>query len=155
MKKLYLLAFLIISTSNIMAQNKHPMQVAMVSILVDDPVKAFEYYTQTLGFEEVMYSPENYIAIIKSPLGDGETNILLEPTGPNGIQVAIDFKKKIYEMGLPIITFKSPDIFKTVEELKDKGVAFKKDPVKTDYGFEAVFDDDNGNYIQLIQLESF
>ncbi|MFV8225647.1 VOC family protein [Christiangramia aquimixticola] len=131
------------------------MQVAMVSIFVEDPSKAFEYYTQTLGFEEVMYSPENYIAIIKSPLGDGDTTILLEPTQPNGIQVAIDYKKKLYEMGIPVITFKAADIYKTVEELKEKGVKFKKDPIQTDYGFEAIFDDANGNYIQLIQLNSF
>ncbi|MEB8346000.1 hypothetical protein OO010_08075 [Flavobacteriaceae bacterium KMM 6898] len=39
--------------------------------------------------------------------------------------------------------------FKTVDELKGKGVSFKKTPAKTGYGFEAVFDDDNGNYIQF------
>ena len=44
------------------------------------------------------------------------------------------------------------NIHKTFAELKEKGVIFKKDPVKTDYGYEAVFEDDNGNYIQLIKL---
>jgi catechol 2,3-dioxygenase-like lactoylglutathione lyase family enzyme len=135
-----------------MAQNKHPMQVAMVSIFVEDPSKAFDYYTNVLGFEEVMFSPENYIAIVKSPLGEEATNILLEPTEPNGIQVAIDYKKKLYEMGIPVISFSAKDIHATAEELKQKGVKFQKDPVKTDYGYEAVFDDDNGNYIQLLQL---
>jgi predicted enzyme related to lactoylglutathione lyase len=55
-------------------------------------------------------------------------------------------------MGIPVITFSSDDIHKTSDELKSKGVVFKKDPVKTDYGIEAVFDDSNGNYIQLLQM---
>ena len=53
-------------------------------------------------------------------------------------------------MGIPVISFSSDDIQKTADELKEKGVKFKKDPVKTDFGYEAIFDDSNGNYIQLI-----
>ena len=134
-----------------MAQNKHPMKVAMVSVMVEDPSKAFKYYTEVLGFEEVMFDPENYIAIVKSPLARDGVVILLEPTEPGGIPIAKEFKKKIYEMGYPIISFSSEDLAKTVEELKSKGVKFKKDLTKTDWGYEAVFDDDNGNYIQLIK----
>jgi len=136
-----------------MGQNKHPMKIAMVSVMVADPVKAFKHYTEVLGFVEVMYSPENLIAIVKSPLEESGTYILLEPTEPGGIQIAKDFKKTIYDMGMPVISFSSDDIHKTAEELKEKGVVFTKDPVKTDWGYEAVFDDANGNYIQLIQLQ--
>lgn len=137
---------------NAMGQNKHPMKIEMVSILVADPVKAFKYYTEVLGFEEVMYSPGNFIAIVKSPLGTNGTSILLEPTGPGGIDIAKKFKSELYALGIPVITFSAVDIENTVMELKSKGVVFKKDPVKTSYGYEAVFDDDNGNFIQLIQL---
>lgn len=152
MRSLLIILFVILMAMNSTGQNKHPMKVAMVSILVEDPVKAFEYYTGVLGFEEVMYSPENYIAIVKSPLVAEGPMILLEPTEPGGIEIAKKYKKELYAMGMPVITFSSDDIHKTVDELKDKGVVFKKDPVKTDYGIEAVFDDSNGNYIQLLQL---
>jgi catechol 2,3-dioxygenase-like lactoylglutathione lyase family enzyme len=135
-----------------MSQNKHPMKIAMVSLFVEDPVKAFSYYTEVLGFEEVMYSPENYLAIVKSPLETNGTSLLLEPTEPGGIEIAKQYKKKLYEIGMPVISFSSNYIEKTVEELKSKGVKFKKDLTKTDYGYEAIFDDDNGNYIQLYQL---
>lgn len=131
--------------------NKHPMKVALVSILVDDPIKAFKYYTEVLGFEEVMYSPESFLAIVKSPLARDGVSILLEPAMEGGIEIAIKFKKEIYEMGMPCISFTADDLAKTVEELKAKGVKFKKDLKKTDWGYEAVFDDDNGNYIQLIK----
>lgn len=135
-----------------MGQNKHPMKIAMVSVFVEDPAKAFKYYTETLGFEEVMFSPENYLAIVKSPLDGHETYLLLEPTEPGGIEIAKEYKQKLYELGVPVISFGSDDIQKTVDELKEKGVSFKKDLEKTDYGYEAIFDDANGNYIQLIQL---
>ena len=135
-----------------MGQNKHPMKVAMVSIFVEDPVKAFKYYTEVLGFDEVMYSPEHYLAIVKSPLDQNGVSILLEPVEPGGIEIAKKYKHELYQMGMPVISFSSDDIEKTFEELKAKGVKFKKEPTKTEYGFEAVFDDDNGNYIQLYQL---
>ncbi len=148
---LSLLTVLLISI-NTMGQNKHPMKIAMVSVFVEDPVKAFKHYTEVLGFEEVMYSPENYIAIVKSPLDSDGTILLLEPTEPGGLEIAKEYKQKLYELGIPVISFSSNDIQLTVEELKQKGVKFKRDLVKTDYGYEAVFDDSNGNYIQLIQL---
>ena len=128
------------------------MKIAMVSVFVDDPSQAFEHYTKVLGFEEVMFAPESYIAIVKSPLDPNGVNLLLEPTGPGGMDVVIEYKKKLYEAGMPVISFSSDDIEKTVKELKDKGVVFKKDYTKTDYGYEAIFDDAQGNYIQLLQL---
>jgi predicted enzyme related to lactoylglutathione lyase len=137
-----------------MGQNEHPMRISMVSVFVEDPVKAFKYYTEVLGFEEVMYSPENYLAIVKSPLDSNGIFLLLEPTEPGGIEIAKEYKQELYSLGIPVITFSSNDILKTVDELKKKGVNFKKDPVKTDYGYEAIFDDSNGNYIQLIQLKA-
>ena len=152
MRSLFVILSVIFMAMNTTSQNKHPMKVAMVSIFVADPVKAFEYYTEVLGFEEVMFSPESYIAIVKSPLTAEGPMILLEPTEPGGIEIARKYKKELYSMGIPVITFSSDDIYKTVDELKGKGVVFKKDPVKTDYGIEAVFDDSNGNFIQLLQL---
>ncbi|MGM0407443.1 MAG: VOC family protein [Bacteroidota bacterium] len=156
MKKILTL-FIIISISfntiNSMAQNKHPMKIAMVSVFVEDPVKAFKYYTEILGFEEVMYSPENYIAIVKSALDSNGTYLLLEPTEPNGLEIAKKYKKELYDLGIPVISFSADNIQETVNELKSKGVIFKKEVLKTDYGYEAIFDDSNGNYIQLLQLD--
>jgi predicted enzyme related to lactoylglutathione lyase len=128
------------------------MKIAMVSVFVEDPVKAFEYYTEVLGFEKVMYSPEHDISIVKSPLDSDGPSLLLEPIEPDGIEIAKEYKRKLYLLGIPVISFSSADIHNTAAELKKKGVIFKKDPTKTDYGFEAIFDDANGNYIQLIQI---
>jgi len=128
------------------------MKVAMVSIFVTDPKKAFAYYTEVLGFEEVMYMPESYIAIVKSPLDPDGVQILLEPTEPGGIEIARQYKSELYAMGVPVISFSANTIALTVAELKAKGVVFKTELKKKDYGYDAIFDDDNGNYIQLLQL---
>jgi predicted enzyme related to lactoylglutathione lyase len=152
MKTFLALLITILISFYTMGQNKHPMKIAMVSVFVADPVKAFKYYTEVLGFEEVMYSPENYIAIVKSPLDVNGTSILLEPTEPGGIEIARKYKQELYAMGIPVISFSSGNIQKTAKELKKKGVKFKKDLQKTDWGYEAVFDDAQGNYIQLIQF---
>lgn len=135
------------------SQNKHPMQVKMVSVMVADPAKAHEFYTKVLGFESYIFDPDNYIAIVKSSLAPNGVTILLEPTEPGGMEIAKKFKSEIYKMGLPCISFSSPDIDATAEELMQKGVKFKKKPTVTDWGKEAIFDDDNGNFIQLIELK--
>ena len=136
------------------AQNKHPMQVKMVSVMVADPAKAHKFYTEILGFESYMFDPENYIAIVKSSLAPEGVTILLEPTEPHGIEIAKKFKSEIYQMGIPCISFSSPDIEATATEVKAKGVRFKKEPTFTTWGKEAIFDDDNGNFIQLIELSN-
>ena len=129
------------------------MKIGMVSVFVADPVKAYEYYTEILGFEGVMFIPESYIAIVRSPLDKEGVNLLLEPTEPRGLEIAKKYRKELYDMGIPVMSFTSDNIQKTYEELKSKGVVFKKTPTKTDYGFDAIFDDAHGNYIQLYQLD--
>jgi catechol 2,3-dioxygenase-like lactoylglutathione lyase family enzyme len=153
MRTIFAIISVTILTINTMGQNEHPMKISMVSVFVADPAKAFQYYTKVLGFEEVMYSPENYIAIVKSSLDRNGVTLLLEPTEPGGLEIAKKYKKELYEMGMPVISFGAEDIYKTASELKGKGVRFTKDPTKTDWGHEAIFDDDNGNYIHLIQID--
>ena len=54
MKSLLAILFTILITWNAMSQNKYPMKIAMVSVFVENPVKAFKYYTEVLGLEEIM-----------------------------------------------------------------------------------------------------
>jgi uncharacterized glyoxalase superfamily protein PhnB len=45
--------------------------------------------------------------------------------------------------------FECDDLKATYEELKAKGVEFKKPPTKEFYGYEALFLDDSGNWFSL------
>ena len=47
--------------------------------------------------------------------------------------------------------FECNDLNATYEELKSKGVVFKKPPTKEFYGYEALFVDDSGNWFSLGQ----
>ena len=45
--------------------------------------------------------------------------------------------------------FECNNLEATYEELKSKGVEFKKPPTKEFYGYEALFKDDSGNWFSL------
>ena len=125
------------------------MKIALTSVLVDDPIKAFKFYTEVLGFVERMYIPEAYLAIVVSPEDRDGTGLLLEP---NNNPISKPFQQGVYEMGLPIIVFSVADIQQEYERLLARGVVFREPPTKTDWGIQAVFDDTCGNFIQIVQM---
>lgn len=125
------------------------MKIAMTSIHVDDPQEAFKFYTEKLGFKEQMYMPEADLAIVVSKEDPEGTTLLLEPSGN---PIAKKYKEGLYEEDIPVIVFGTDDIQNEYEKLKEKGVEFSKEPTKTDWGYEAVFDDTCGNLIQLAQV---
>ncbi len=54
------------------------MKIAMTSISVRDPIEAFMFYTQKLGFKEKLFMPEMKLAIVVSPEDEDGTSLLLE-----------------------------------------------------------------------------
>ncbi|MFC2164550.1 VOC family protein [Acidobacteriota bacterium] len=131
-------------------KDKTGMKIKLVSVFVNSPVDAFKFYTEVLGFKEKMYIPEAYLAIVVSPEDPDGTQLLLEP---NDHPIAKTYQKGIYKEGLPVIVLSVEDIQKEYHRLKKLGVVFKKEPIKQEWGIEAVFDDTCGNYIQLVQTE--
>ena len=124
------------------------MKISLVSVLVNNPLEAFKFYTEKLGFVKQMFKPEMQIAIVVSPEEPDSTALLLEPNGNLG---AKNFQERIYKAGLPVIVFGVDDINKEYERLKNLDVEFTKEPTKTEWGTEAIFDDTCGNLIQLAQ----
>ena len=124
------------------------LKIGMCGIHVDDPVKAFKFYTEVLGFVEVMFDAKNQIALIASKLDPKGTTLLLEPTDN---EIAKPYRTKIYEKGLPVIIFSCKDLQKEYERLKEAGVKFKTPPTDTEWGKIAIFDDTCGNYVQLFE----
>lgn len=122
------------------------MKIAMTSISVNDPIHAFQFYTEILGFREKMYMPEMKLAIVVAPDQPDGTALLLEPRGNFGSQ---EFFDGIYEAELPVIVFGVEDVQQEYERLVALGVKFTKEPKTTYWGTEAVFDDTCGNLIQI------
>jgi catechol 2,3-dioxygenase-like lactoylglutathione lyase family enzyme len=55
------------------------VKITLTSVFVDDPARAFKFYTNVLGFVEQMYIPEANLAIVVSPEEPHGTALLLEP----------------------------------------------------------------------------
>ena len=125
------------------------MRIEMTGVMVNDPQEAHEFYTKTLGFKELMYEPDANLAIVVSPEEPDGTSLLLEPKGTEFSRV---FHKELYDAGIPAIVFSVEDIAAEYERLKGLGVRFSVDPMKQDFGMQAIFDDTCGNYIMLVEL---
>lgn len=125
------------------------MKIALTSVSVNNPLEAFKFYTEKLGFIERLYVPEAYLAIVVSPEQPDGTGLLLEPRGNMGSK---EFFDGIYNAKMPVIIFSVDNINQEYEKLKGLGVQFIKAPTKADWGIEAIFDDTCGNYIQLAQM---
>ncbi|EKE26398.1 MAG: hypothetical protein ACD_4C00304G0006 [uncultured bacterium (gcode 4)] len=125
------------------------MKISLVSVIVDDPLKAFKFYTEILGFMEKMYIPEAQLAIVVSSEDPDGTGLLLEP---NNNPISKDFQTAIYNQDLPVIVFWTNDIKKEYDRLKDLGVVFRGEPEKTEWWTQVLFEDTCGNLIQLHQV---
>lgn len=124
------------------------MKIGMTSVFVDDPVKAFTFYTEVLGFREKLFIPKQWLAIVVSPEDPNGTSLMLEP---NHNAIAKRYQLGLYKAGIPVIVFTTADIKQEYERLLSLGVLFRKEPTNTKYGIEALFEDGFGNIIQLYQ----
>jgi predicted enzyme related to lactoylglutathione lyase len=127
------------------------MKIAMTSVFVDSPTKAFKFYTEVLGFVERLYIPEAQLAIVASPEEPYGTGLLLEP---NDNPIAKTYQEGVYRAELPVIVFGAADVQKEYERLKELGVVFRKPPTQTEAGIETVFEDTCGNLIQIFQVNA-
>ena len=125
------------------------MKIALTSIYVDDVDEAFRFYTDVLGFQTQLRVPDADLAIVVSPEDPDGTALLLEP---NGNSISARYQRDLREGGFPAIVFGVDDVRATYERLRSQGVEFSQEPVTTDAGTQAVFDDTCGNLIQIHQL---
>ena len=82
------------------------MKIGLTNVYVNNPAKAFKFYTKVLGFVRVMYVPENNLAIVASPQDPDGTALLLEP---NDNPFAKSYQTDLYKAGLPTIVFITED----------------------------------------------
>lgn len=124
------------------------MRIKMCSVHVDDPSAAFTFYTETLGFTELMRVPEHALYIVRSPDEPDGTGLLLEPSDT---KVAQAYQSGLHRLGIPTIVFGTPDVQAEYDRLRALGVRFQAAPSTDFSGTTAVFDDGCGNLIQLHQ----
>jgi predicted enzyme related to lactoylglutathione lyase len=125
------------------------MRIALTSVYGHDPNQAFSFYTDVLGFVNRLRLPEASLAIVASLEDPHDTGLLLEP---NDNPIAKTYQQALYAAGLPSIVFGVDDIHAENGRLPGRGVVFWKAPTRTEWGFEALFEDGCGNLIQIHQV---
>jgi catechol 2,3-dioxygenase-like lactoylglutathione lyase family enzyme len=125
------------------------MKIETTSVFVSDPVAAFKFYTEVLGFREKLFQPSKWIAIVVSKEDPNGTSLMLEP---NHNAIAKRYQVALYKAGIPCIVFSVSDIAAEHNRLSALGVNFRKEPRKTRDGIEALFEDGFGNIILLQQV---
>ena len=122
------------------------MRIKMCSVHVDDPSAAFTFYTEVLGFTELMRMPEHALYIVRAPDEPNGPGLLLEPSDT---KVAQAYQSGLHRLGIPAIVFGTPDLQDEYDRLRALGVHFQSAPSTDFSGTTAVFDDGCGNLIQL------
>lgn len=132
-------------------------KVTHTCIYVLDQNRAYDFYVNKLGFK----------VHTDVPMGDDGRWLTVTPPEQPELEITLFlvteskmFSKEDVKTMTSLITrglfgpavFTCKDLLATYEELKSKGVVFKKPPTKEFYGFEALFLDDSGNRFSLAQI---
>lgn len=122
------------------------MKIALVSIPVQDPVKAHEIYTSRLGFVSREFKPDESLAIVASKEDPSATAILLEPCSGN---FAENYQQSAYAANLPIMGLSTKNLKEELDRLKSAGVKLRPELDKPDWGIANVFEDGCGNLLMI------
>ena len=129
-------------------------KLSHATIFVLNQDSAYDFYVNKLGFKvhtDAPMGPGMRWLTVCSP-EQPELEIILMAID-EGMMFKSDSAKQMRELvskgtfGFGV--FECNDLQATYEELKSKGVAFKKPPTKEFYGYEALFVDDSGNWFSL------
>ena len=126
------------------------------SIYVLDQDSAYNFYVNILGFKvhtDAAFGEGNrWLTVCPPQQPDLEITLMPIKAGMSLNQEKSDMLRKLVESGtFGFGVFECDDIYATYEELKAKGVVFKKEPKEEFYGIEALFVDDSGNWFSLGQ----
>ena len=125
-----------------------------VSIFVLNQDSAYDFYVNKLGFSVHTDAPMGpgmrWLTVCPPEQPELEITLMAIEDGmmfKNGAaeQMRELVKKGTFGFGV----FECNNLDATYEELKAKGVVFKKPPTKEFYGYEALFADDSGNWFSL------
>lgn len=120
---------------------------------------AYDFYVNKLGFNVHTDAPmgEGARWLTVTPPDQPDLEITLFPVthGRMFDQETVEIMSRLVKKGtFGAAVFTCKDLLATYEELKAKGVVFKKPPTKEFYGFEALFTDDSGNWFSLAQINA-
>lgn len=125
------------------------MKLSLVSIPVEDPIKAHDIYTSKLGFKSKEFDLEAKLAIVVSAEDSAGTAMLLEPCLGN---FAEKYQASAFAANLPIMIFSAKNVEAELARLKSAGVKMRPELDRSEWGLMNMFEDGCGN---LLMIEKF
>jgi catechol 2,3-dioxygenase-like lactoylglutathione lyase family enzyme len=123
-------------------------QIAYTTVLVSDQDKALDFYTNVLGFERRFDNPTpDGPRFLTVGLPEQEFQLVLWPGTPGQAQPLKTHTPGAY-------TIDTGDCQKAYETLKSRGVHFETQVLEFPWGYVAVFQDPDGNRLQLRGLRT-
>lgn len=122
------------------------MKLSLVSIPVEDPIKAHEIYTSTLGFISKEFDEDAKLAIVVSPEDSAGTAMLLEPCMGS---FAENYQKSAFNANLPIMIFSVKNVESELARLETAGIKTRPDLDRPEWGLKNLFEDGCGNILML------
>lgn len=131
-------------------------KLSHVCIYVLDQDSAKEFYVDKLGFKvntDAEYGEGfRWLTVTPPEQPDLEISLMAIKSGMALDEEAAAAMRTLVQKGhFGVGAMETPDIRKTYEELKAKGVKFRSEPEEQFYGIEAVLQDDSGNWFSLCQ----
>ena len=124
-------------------------------VWVTDQNGAYDFYVKKLGFDvRTDNDMGGFRWLTVGPKGQPDVEMVLMPLMPGPMMDAetVAALRKVVEKGaLGAGMFETPDCHKTYEELKAVGVEFMQPPAERFYGIEALFKDNSGNWLSIIE----
>ena len=127
------------------------MKVSLVSMPVQDPIKAHEIYTSKLGFISKQFEPDSSIAIVVSSEDPDGAAILLEPCKGS---FAESYQKSAFDANLPIMVFSVKNVATELKRLKAAGLKMRPELDKPEWGMINMFEDGCGNILMLEEISA-
>ena len=125
------------------------MKISLVSMPVQDPVKAHEIYTSKLGFISKEFDAEASLAIVVSAKDPDGTAMLLEPCQGT---FAESYQKSAFDANLPIMVLAVKNVEAEFERLKAAGVVVRPELDKPEWGLKNMFEDGCGNILMIEEI---
>ncbi|KYF82281.1 glyoxalase [Sorangium cellulosum] len=126
------------------------MRIKLNSIMVEDQDRALTFYTEVLGFKkkhDIPLGEYRWITVV-SPEGPDDVELVLEP---NANPASKTYQQALFAQGIPLTAFEVEDLKAEFARLKERQVAFTKEPTPMGPVMIAVLSDTCGNLIQLYQ----
>jgi catechol 2,3-dioxygenase-like lactoylglutathione lyase family enzyme len=132
--------------------------ISLFTLYVTDQDQARAFYTDILGFEprtDVQLGDDYRWLTIGHPAQPELEVTLMLPGPPLDEGVADAIRRALANGSMGGFGLRSDDCRKTYDELVAKGVDFIQPPADRPYGVEAVFRDNSGNWLVLIEPREY